>query len=889
MINEFVASNSSGLLDDNGNTSDWIELFNDGGPAVDLAGYTLTDDAGNPSKFVFPDQTLASNQYLVVFAADDTDTATGIDLYTGFGLSSSGEYLGLYDPAGNVVSEFAAGGGDYPAQSTDVSYGFLNDGSFSQPNYFATPSPGFSNIDPVDGIVERVTSSLTPGFFETTQIVSLSTATPDATIYYTTDGSSPSATNGSIYSGPLSISGTTTLRAVANKTSFAPVPSRTWSYFFLDDIVAQTDAPPEGWPATWGSNTVDYAFDTGSIAAEGGEQVLKDSLLAIPSWSITTDLDNLFDLSSGIYANAIEDGIEWERPVSLEQLNPDGSEGFQVNAGIRIRGGVTRQDRFSKHALKFFFRGEYGDSSLEYNVFSDDPTATTSFEKIDIRTTRPGNSYIIDELSRENQAALGEPATRSTWVHLYINGQYWGLYQPQERADANFGASYFGGTADDYDVIKPERTLGLINIATDGNFDAYQELHAQSLARAADGVTPAFVDNAAYLKAQGLNPDGTDNPEYKTLLDVDNLIAYMLVIIHSGNDDGPINDNPALPIVNNYFAVRNRNGDEGFRFFTHDNERTFSNRFQNRDRTDAINHERFEDPSSIYFNPQWLHQQLMANADYRIAFADKVQEAFYNDGPLSNSALAARFDDSAAFIDQAIIAELARWGDQNIVRNNWVGTVSSLRNLVLARENLVVQQLKTTELELKDSNGFYTVAVDAPLFPDVEAPTFQVDGTPANGGGVTPRSPLFINASDTVFYTVDGSDPRLPGGEINPAATSLTSTSSTTDVVVSGEDWNFYDDTGNDDLGNAWQNEAFDDSAWESGPSSLGYGDNQITTVGFGGDSSNRNITTYFRKTFDVDPGNYSSAILNLKWDDGVIVYSEWSRNSSGKSPRWRY
>lgn len=200
LINEFVAANSNGLLDDNGNATDWIELFNNG-PAVNLAGYSLTDDPGDTSKYVFGNRTLAAGEYLVVFAGDDVDPTSGTDLYTGFGLSSSGEYIGLYDPSGALVSEFAAGGGDFPAQLTDVSYGFVNDGTFSQPSFFATPTPGAANVNPVSEIVGRVTASLTPGFYDTAQSVSLSTSTQGATIRFTTDGSTPSATNGSTYTG----------------------------------------------------------------------------------------------------------------------------------------------------------------------------------------------------------------------------------------------------------------------------------------------------------------------------------------------------------------------------------------------------------------------------------------------------------------------------------------------------------------------------------------------------------------------------------------------------------------------------------------------------------------------------------------------------------------
>jgi len=676
VISEFLASNSTGLVNDNGDRSDWIEIFNAGDQSIDLAGYSLTDNPDDTSKFVFPSQNLFPGQYLVVFAADDANPSAGNNLYTGFGLSSSGEYVGLYDPSGSVVSEFGVGGQDYPAQLPDVSYGIVDSQFFNQPFHFGTPTPGSPNVNAVR-IVGEVSSSLTPGFYDTAQSVTLSTPTSDAVIRYTIDGSTPSASNGLVYSGPINISGTTNLRAVATRAGSISAADRTWSYFFLDDVLAQDgNAPSPAWPAaTTSGQDIDYGIDPEVLAIEG-EQAVRDALLAIPTWSVTTDLNNLFSPSTGIYVNANNDGIDWERAASLEQLNPDGSEGFQANAGIRIRGGFSRSDNNPKHSFKFFFRSEYGDSSLEYDLFKDDDTATTSFEKIDLRTAQnyswsfqgdPSNNFVTDVLARENQAALGQQATRSHWVHLYLNGQYWGLYQSQERADANFGASYFGGDSENYDVLKPERGP-YQNIATDGNFDAYDALYQQALARGADGVTPAFADDAAYLRAQGLNPDGSRNESYDVLLDVENLTAYMLVILQSGNFDAPISNFLGNNRINNYFAVRDRTGDEGFRFFVHDSEHSY--RSVDRDRNG-------------YFNPQWLHQQLMANDEYRIQFADKIQEAFFNDGPLSVEAQLARVNGNAAEIDQAIIAESARWGDAKDsnphLRSDWLNAVDSLR------------------------------------------------------------------------------------------------------------------------------------------------------------------------------------------------------------------
>src|SRR5206468_8038325 len=96
------------------------------------------------------------------------------------------------------------------------------------------------------------------------------------------------------------------------------------------------------------------------------------------------DLKDLFDSRRGIYANASQDGIAWERPSSIELIYPDGTKGFQVNAGVRIRGGYSRSTGNPKHAFRFFFREEYGDSKLKYPLFGGGGTDT--FDSIDLRT-----------------------------------------------------------------------------------------------------------------------------------------------------------------------------------------------------------------------------------------------------------------------------------------------------------------------------------------------------------------------------------------------------------------------------------------------------------------------------------------------------------------------
>jgi len=123
-ISEFVASNTNSFEDGFGSKPDWVELYNSGSAAVDLNGYTLSDDASDPSAWTFEGNvSIAANQYMVVFASGkDVVDPLGYQ-HTNFKLSAGGEYIGLYDPAGNPLSSFGSNGTDYPAQLTDISYG----------------------------------------------------------------------------------------------------------------------------------------------------------------------------------------------------------------------------------------------------------------------------------------------------------------------------------------------------------------------------------------------------------------------------------------------------------------------------------------------------------------------------------------------------------------------------------------------------------------------------------------------------------------------------------------------------------------------------------------------------------------------------------------------
>ncbi len=751
-INEFMAVNAKTVMDEDKEYSDWLEVYNAGPDAQNLQGWHLTDSADLLQEWTFPSTNLPPNGYMVIFASGKDRRIPGRNLHTSFGLQTEGEYLALVSPEGTIVDEYSPA---YPKQFTDVSYGR----SLGKNYYFAKATPGTANGTGYENYVADTQFSHDRGFYDQPFALQISTTTVGASIYWTTNGTLPSPTNGVLYAGPINIAGTTIVRAAAYKTGFQPSNVDTQSYLFLDDVIRQspTGAPAPGWPTSWGSNTRDYGMDPDVVNSAAYKDTIKADLKTIPSFCLVMDLKDLFNSSTGIYANAGQDGRDWERKCSLELIYPDGTKGFQLNAGARIRGGYSRSTDNPKHAFRFFFRDEYGNPKLKYPIFGRD--GAEEFDGLDLRCAQNyswsfgGDSrgvFVRDQFSRDTQLAMGQAGERGNFYHLYINGQYWGLYNTCERPEASFAATYFGGDKSQYDVIKVDPGLGYTIFATDGNLSAWTRLY--NLCKA--GVT----NDTVYQKLQGNNPDGTRNPAYERLLDPENLIDYMLVIVYGGNYDAPISWFLGNNSPNNWFGFRNTNGLEGFRFISHDAEHTMVNL----DSSSAVNVDRTGpyaagNSSVSSSSPQWVWQRLWTNAEFKLLVADRIQKHFFNGGALSPEAARERFLRRKNEIDRAVVGESARWGDSKrgapLTRNvEWIAEINNiLNNYLPTRTTVVLSQLK--------SKG---------LYPSVAAPSFAQHGGAFDAGfRLTMTAP-----AGTIYYTLDGSDPRRMGGAIAPGAVS---------------------------------------------------------------------------------------------------------------------
>ncbi|MBM3335118.1 lamin tail domain-containing protein, partial [Candidatus Sumerlaeota bacterium] len=431
VITEFMANNSKTLADGDGRYSDWIEIYNPTTSNVSLSGCYLTDDAAALKKWMFPASagiTVPAKGFVVVFASGKATGATPyVDsrgyIHTSFKLAATGESVALVNTNGaTVISAYW----DYPYQGPDVSYGL---GANAIIGYFTVPTPRAANGNAGNGWVSDTKFSVGRGFYSAPFTVTIATSTTGATIRYTLDGSTPSETNGTIYSGPISISKTTVLRAMAYKTGWLATNVDTQTYLFIANAISQpATKPTAAWPDPYrsaggpgggGRQAIDYAMDARVTGDSRYSALMDDALLAIPSISIVTPLANLFDSTTGIYMNPQNDGEDWERPASVELLFPDGRRGFQVDTGLRIRGGVSASKSNPKHSFRIIMRSDYGDSKLEYPLFGEN--GPDEFDKMDFRTAQ---NFSWNMSGAQYATWLDDPFSRDTMRdmgHLYTN------------------------------------------------------------------------------------------------------------------------------------------------------------------------------------------------------------------------------------------------------------------------------------------------------------------------------------------------------------------------------------------------------------------------------------------------------------------------------------
>ena len=669
---------------------------------------------------------LPAGKYLVVFASGQTEAAgVYVDpkgyLHTNFSLDKDGEYLALVAPDGAVVHEYAP---RYPPQQTDVSYG-LRQGAF---RYFSPPTPGQANGSGFLGLVEPTTHSRARGFYDQPFELRISCDTPEAAIRYTLDGSEPTEQHGTIYNPARADSHhDDDGRAIRRLQDRLEACERHDAHLYL----RQRRRPPAGQSARlaehWGYDSevkgtvpADYAMDPRVVNSTLPGYSVREALLDIPTVSISMLPADFIGTAMGIWANPLS---RWERKCSIEYILPDDTEGFQHDCKIEAHGGSSRRPwRMQKHSLRLTFTSQYGPAKLKYPLFPGldvdefnqlilrggfcDSWALVSW---DATRYRPNDAqYIRDTWMKESLRDMGQPSSCSQFVHLYVNGLYFGLYNLSERVAEDFMADHLGGQPEDWEVN-------------------------------ADFAAPGARWNAM----MAINPSTfAGYTQMQQYLDVENFADYILLHLYGDAEDWPHH--------NGYAAANAKSGDGKFRFFVWDQEIVLDYHGRAASRIDNAS------------GAGAVFQKLRTSAEFRLLFADRVYKHCFNDGALSVAAAQDRYRSIANWIDKAIVAESARWGDVKMTTpyGSTLQQPNPLTNIddimyppvphgpnyyftredswVVERDNVINNYIPAIH-NLANSYALLRLLRTKSLYPDLDPPVFHVNGLPQHGGQV-PRA-----------------------------------------------------------------------------------------------------------------------------------------------------
>lgn len=469
--------------------TDWVELHNSTGSAVSLAGYGLSNNPKNPAKWVFPDISIEPGEYLLLYATGSADKAQKKNLKLNFCISSTGEALFFFDPNGKLIDKLSAG-----RMRSGQSYG--RDGSDSR-YYYADPTPGAQNGKGYEGITQLPAFSVTPGIYDNAVTVAI-TAGEGETIRYTTDCTTPNASS-EVYSGELSISKNSVIRAAAFRDGYLSGDVATATYLFRSDGVNH----------------------------------------ALPVVTLVTDPDNLWNSKTGIYATgdqfdpdaasyadtlksatyyqakfATEEQVDtiWEKPAAFSLFDDNGKQVFTQNVGIRIAGSFGRGR--AQKGFNVIARKEYGKGSMEYPFFENRPY--TEYKAVVLRAGAQdqNRSKIRDELAsgllEGTDINILYQAYRPTV--LYLNGEYWGVYFMKEKRNRFF-------------VAQHENTENNVDLAIGKGFK-----------QRSYGDNSDWVSLYEYATTHDLSASDAYNYVAERM-DVDSFRDYMIAEIYNGNTD----------------------------------------------------------------------------------------------------------------------------------------------------------------------------------------------------------------------------------------------------------------------------------------------------------------------------------------------------------------
>jgi hypothetical protein len=400
-INEFLTKNLSTIADNYLEFDDWIEIANVSELDIDLNGYSITDDLARTTRFQFSsagnELVVPAHGYLILWADDQENQGKK---HLNFNISSKGGVIALFSPANQLIDSV-----HYGQQYLEVSYGRLPGAPYAW-KYFSSPTPGSDNNSAAsEGVLDPPLPEIKPGFYNAAIQLKLNPSHSVDSILYSLNNLTPTLSSFH-YTDPFELNKTCVVNAVDAKSGYI--------------------------------NSLPYS----------GLYLFR-SPFTLPVMAVLTDSFNLFG-SSGIYTNYEE---SWERFCRINYF-VNGNLEAEANAGLRIQGASSTF--MPKKGFRFFFRGEYGTSEFKYPVFGSGNIE--SFKKL---VVKPGydddmtidiGTLLRDPLALELWKKTGGMKQQSSFIILYLNNRYWGIYNLRESVDENFIKAHTGLV--DFDLVR---------------------------------------------------------------------------------------------------------------------------------------------------------------------------------------------------------------------------------------------------------------------------------------------------------------------------------------------------------------------------------------------------------------------------------------------------
>lgn len=587
VVNEWMSKNRTGITDEDGDYSDWLEIYNGGSTAVNLGGYGLTDDAEEPGKWIFPPSTIEPNGHLLVFCSGKDRFES--ELHTNFKLSENDEIV-LTDLVSTSVHNVLVS-----HNTRDVSEGLTIDGASSISEFYQ-PTPNASNVNGV--IHNRLELSHQPGFYPESFELTLS-ATEPHTVRYTLDGSIPT-TNSPVYSTGI---------AIVNRTSepinLASIP--TTAPNLEPDVLweAPTQTPFRGTVVRLrsfnGSQPTSH-----TVSGSYFINPLAENRYSLPIVSIITDSLNLFQYDTGIFipgyhhdidpdgghhvwgsGNYHQAGDDWEREAHIELFSTNGELEVDQEVGIRVHGSGSRA--YPQKSIRLYARQEYGYPKIDKQIFPE-----VDKDEFDVLVLRNFGQDFVTGVAQDvlanriiknmNQARLADRA-----VITFINGEYWGIQNLRERFDKHFLSDLHELNEDSIDII--DGYYGGVNM---GDNDAYFQLYD-------------FIEEHDFSVQSNYD-------QLASMMDIEDFIDNTLTRIYLGCYDWP---------GNNVRMWREKSPEGKFRWLLLDNDRCLGNSSYN-----SLEHATQPD------SPGWPNppestlflRRLLMNAGFRQQFISRMAE-----------------------------------------------------------------------------------------------------------------------------------------------------------------------------------------------------------------------------------------------------------------------